>query len=86
LRIITDKAVKRPKKARAAARDSFPFLPAFRSKYAKFIVKVNKKFTITKLLQEKRKSNQKVKRIYTHTGARFNSRMMGGGFRSWFIR
>ena len=44
-----------PKIKRATARDSFPCLPAFCSSMAIFIVKVNKKFSICKLLQKEAK-------------------------------
>ena len=49
------KGFKRPKIERSAARDTFFKAVAFRSLYGKFIVKLNKKFGICKLLQKEAK-------------------------------
>ena len=49
------KGFKRPKIERSAARDTFFKAVVFRSIFAVFIVKANKKFSICKLLQKEAK-------------------------------
>ena len=69
------KGFKRPKIERAAARYSFPRLMRFRSIYGEFIVKVNKKFGICKLLQKE----AKIMRARAWIRAPAFVRAMGGG-------